>query len=74
MRDYIKWNLYTKFQRSGLKRSREISEKSLVSTVSFAGKTRTVCCENHVQFPREYDVDRSVNSALSYVKDETLDR
>ena len=26
----------------------------------------------HVQFPKEYDVDRSVNSALFYVKDETV--
>ena len=25
-----------------------------------------------VQFPKEYDVDRSVNSALFYVKDETV--
>ena len=26
----------------------------------------------HVQFPKEYDVDRSVNIALFYVKDETV--
>ena len=38
MRDYLKWNLYTTFQRSGLKRSRVISERRLVSTGSFAGK------------------------------------
>ena len=69
--------LYAKFQRSGLKRSRVISERSLVSTGSFAEKNtdcllrKSLCCLR-VQFPKEYDVERSVNSALVYVKDETI--
>ena len=78
MRDFLKWDLDAKFQRSELKRSRVISERSLVSTGSFAGKTRTAYCENpchlRVPFPKEYDVDRSVNSAFFYVKDETVQR
>ena len=80
MQDYLKWNLYTKFQRSRLKRLRVISERSFVSTWSFAGKTWIACCKNPC-FVFEYnspksmmltDVDRSVNGALFYVKDETV--
>ena len=33
---------------------------------------RKSLCRLRVQFPKEYDVDRSVNSALFYVKDETV--
>ena len=74
MGDYLKWDMYAKFQRSRLKRSRVISERSLVSTGSFAEKNtdcllrKSLCCLR-VQFPKEYDVERSVNSALFYVKD-----
>ena len=46
MGDYLTWDLYAKFQRSGLECSRVISERSLDSTGSFAGKTRTAYCEN----------------------------
>ena len=46
MRDYLKWDLYAKFQRSRLKRSRVINERSLVSTGSFAEKTWTAYCKN----------------------------
>ena len=32
---------------------------------------KSLCCVR-VQFPKEHDVERSVNSALFYVKDETV--
>ena len=74
---YLKWDVYAKFQRSGLKRSQVISERSFVSTGSLPEKNtdcllrKSFCCLR-VQFPKEYDVERSVNSALFYVKDETV--
>ena len=48
------------------KRSQVISERSLVSTGSFAEKTQTAYCEKslccvRVQFPKEHNVERSVN-------------
>ena len=72
MRDYLKWNKLHQISEIGTEAfMRNKSEKFGFYRV-FRGKNMDCVPENHVQFSREYDVDRSVNSALSYVKDETV--